>query len=595
MKFSNLFKLSIASLSIAMLYSINQPTKVSAFGIGGGNSSVSCEVMKAVDHKDNYMVSFETATGVVELPLLAQFNASCAKTKNLPWAVEHINGTNGKQNIFVLRRVGDVVVYQPDLGEYETITKKRGSMTHISWDGADSSGVKGRMGNTGWNRHGTSFLNYSVPFNDTSCGYKKKAGETGMEAVCIEGETYYNWGHSLKDNTNTARQTLATAIEKNDIATIEKITGEWEYLGYSWDGTVISNPYFPSDYPVRYTSSGKVSQSGSGAPNAYPWYSDPYSWGTAESEFDNLLSTQKNYKIKYDAVSALKTQENMKGSVETLMKQLSMKNDYRYSAAIFEGRGTTYIGDDGKTKRFYNLVMVQSDADSLNNIALMELGIYDGNTKLASWTRKAAMSEFGTAFALKDSSGNFITLEGGKEYTLKMTILNDSAQDLTMAHQVNLEVDTSDSTITDEEHEENLSARASSAKLSKQKTRTITTKVKIPAVNGYININAVLDNNVYGTTNHWKIDDSAKIKVNVKTPTGDISVCGIKLFEKGGETPISESEIVQDKEYDVEYYICYAGATIGGNHEVNVSGTLSTTGALATNCGLRTRRVNLMT
>lgn len=565
MKKCNLFKATIATLTIATVYTINQPQKVSAFAIGGGNNSA-CNVMEYLNHPDNDWIEFETSSGKVKMPLLTYFNSNCSTVRNMPWAVEHINRTGGKTNVFVLKRVGDIVAYTPDLGEYSYLTNGKGSMSDISY----TSGGE-RQGNVGNNRHGTSFLNYSVPANDTSCGYSPKAGEGGYQPVCVKNSTYYDYGHFLKSNTQANREKLATAIEKNDIKTIESLTGEWEYLGYSYDGTIIPNPYFPSDWPIRYNGSGNVRN--------YPATTNPWAWGTAESKYDAAAKGSSLYNVKYNAVSEFKTQENMKDSVSTLMNKLSLKNDARYSAGVFEMRGDKfYDTDDKKYKRFYSLALVNAPTDALNNVALMELAVYDGKTKVASWTRKAATLEHGTAWTLTGDDGKPVKLEGGKSYKVEVKVLNDSKQALTTAHQINLEVDMNTSLITSKPYETKTRITAGSAGFGMQKLQTLSKTITMPETNGFVTIDAALDDAVYGSANHWKVDDFAKVMVQVETPTGDISVCEIKLFEKGGKTEITQSDLVQDREYDVEYYICYQGSNIPGEHEINVSGTLSTSG-----------------
>lgn len=556
MKKSNLFNVAIASITLATIYNINSPKEISAFTIGGSSGATSCRVMEYLNHPDNEWVEFNTASGKVTMPLFTKFNSNCQKTRSMPWAVEHINGANGKTNVFVLKRVGDIVAYTPDLGEYSYLTNGKGKMSDISYT-ADGE----RQGNVGNNRHGTSFLDYSVPANDTSCGYSPKKGEGGYQPTCIKNQTYYDWGHFLKSNTEANRNKLATAIAKNDTKTIESLTGEWEYIGYSYDGTVIPNPYFPSDWPIQYSGSGKVRN--------YPSVNNPWAWGTAKTEYDSAIKGETRYNIKYSAISDFKSQENMKDSVSTLMNKLSLKNDARYSAGVFEMRGDKYYDkEEGEWIRFYTLGLVNSPIDSLNNVALMELAIYDGDTKVASWTRKAAMLEAGDAFVLKDKNGKLVTLEGGKDYRVEVKVLNDSKQSLSTPHKINVEIDDAEA----------ISISSGASTLSLDATKTLSKTITMPEANGFVNIDASLDDSVYGSANHWKIDDYAKVKVQVKTPQGDISVCDIKLFEKGGTTAIKAEDIVQDREYDVKYYICYEGDDIKGKHKVDVTGTLATTG-----------------
>lgn len=558
----SLTKLAVTSLAIATFYNIKQPTEIFAFGIGGGSSSNnSCKVFEYLNHKDNQWVKYETSSGTISMPLLVYFNSNCAKTKALPHAVEHINGTNGKTNVFVLRRTGDIVAYTPDLGEYDYLISKKGSMSHIS---ATTNG--NRYGNIGDNRHGTSFLNYSVPANDTSCGYSPKKGEGGYQPVCIEDKTYFKWGHFLKSNTEANRKKLADAIAKNDEDKIASLTGEWEYVGYSYDGTMIPNPYFPSDWPIQYNGSGNIS--------AYPSVTNPWNWGTAKSKYDIALKGEDDYWIKYNAIVDFKTQETLKGSISTLMNKFSLKNDYRYSAGVFETRGDKI---DDKS-RYYALALVNAPVNALNNVALMELAIYDGNTKVASWTRKATMMEYGEAYILKDKNGKLVKLEGGKTYKASVTVLNDSRQALTMPHKIDLNIEAEEIVMTGEAYEELMTMNAASSGFGMQKTQNLSKNFTMPDTNGFVELKASLNDENYGAFNHWKIDDMAKVIVQVEAPKGDISVCDIKLFEKGGKTEITEDDLVQDREYDVEYHICYTGANVEEKQDVKIEGTLSTSG-----------------
>ena len=84
-----------------------------AYGFSGGIGGIEpdgCGVLYPIDHPDNRSVTVtvptENGTKTGSFPLMVKFNASCHKTRQLDYAMEHINGKNGESNILFLTWIG---------------------------------------------------------------------------------------------------------------------------------------------------------------------------------------------------------------------------------------------------------------------------------------------------------------------------------------------------------------------------------------------------------------------------------------------------------------------------------------------------------
>lgn len=558
---------AILSLAFGMslIPALVRPQEVQAFMMGGGSNNA-CDIFVKTDIPANYGVTLETDEGDKEtVPFMVKFNENCPKVREMPHAVYHIN--NGT-NLFFLKEYGDMVVYSPAYQGYEKLQK-------TSNPGALYDNYQSDEGES-YNRFGSLFVNYSVPRNDTSCGFKA----SNNNPVCIKNSTYYEWGHSLANYNDSNLDKLTKAIQNGDQATINALTGEFEYIGYSTDGTPINNAYFPNEYPVRY-SNGKIvksGQGGSGKSNAYPWINNPWAWGTSKTEYDDGTHPGKTT-IKRKAIRRLIKQENLGKTVDYWMNRLSLKNNATAQAGIFEGRenGPTFTKKVNGKKQYlklYNLVILESTngpGTSLSNVAIMEMNLYDGDEKVATFTRRAIGYEQADVW-VKQVNGKPMVFEGGKEYTLKVKVVNGSGKTISTSHQVDGTVKAS------EDEKAEITQSKGSTSMANNASQELTLKFKMPEANGKVNIDLGLNEKTYARVNSNRVDDRGTISVQVETPRGDISVCDIKLFEKGGATEIGEEDIVQDREYDVKYYICYEGDDIKGTHKVDVTGTLATTG-----------------
>ena len=574
MKTKTLLSIALGMLAIP---TILQPRETYGFMMGGGHGT--CDIfIEATQNGEpngpkissNYYVTLETKEGGKEtVPFMVMFNKNCAKVQQMPHAVYHIN--NGT-NLFFLKEYGDMVVYSTTFQGYDKLQRTRNAGALYNNYVKNDDGLI--------NRFNTLFVNYSVPKNDTSCGYKA----SNNNPICILNQTYYNWGHSLSDYSPETIEKYTTALKEGDRATIDALTGEYEHVGYSTDGTPMNNAYFPSEYPVRYQN-GKVVKSGSGGSgkaNAYPWIDNPWNWGTPKTQYDDGWDSEFT-SIKRKAIARLIDQENLGFPVDKWMNKLSLKNNPTAQAGVFEGRenGKAWWDEDSNSwKQLYNLVILEAadgTTSPLKNVAIMEMSLYDGKEWIASYKRQAIGYEQADV-SVKEVNGKPVVLEGGKEYTLKIKVVNGSSTAISTSHKITGLAKANDENLNKEDREAELNTTKGGTTMSSNGGEDFTIKFKMPEANGTVNIALGLDENTYATVNSNRVDDRATINVQVKTPKGDISVCGIELFEKGGTKAITQADIVQDREYDVEYYICYSGDNVPGKHKINITGTLSTSG-----------------
>lgn len=529
-----------------------QAYETHAFMMGGGGATA-CKVMIPVDHEANYDVTLKTEYGTETVPFLAMFNPNCAKVQEMDYAVEHIN--NGK-NLFFLNEYGGMVGYMPVSPGYE---KLQLSSTLDVLPIIDST------------VHGGKFVGYSVPRNDTSCG----ATHGKYKPIC-DDSNHYGWGHALKSYTTSNLKALASAIKAKNQSKINSLTGEYEFIGYSTDGTPLNNTYFPSEYPVQYVAGNDKAifdgSKGSGKPNVYPFIDDPWSKGTAETLYDDGRDAERT-NIKRNAISRLIKQENLSGSVDKWMNKLSLKNNATAQAGVFEGR---------EKHGLYNIVVLEAPSTSRLNVAIMEMTLYDEGEKIASFTRDAIGLEFGTTW-VKAENNKAVMLEGGKDYTLEIKVVNGSDQSVSTSHLINASIEADDKTLDESERKIEEQIKGGSSSIAKDGEKVFKTTITMPEGNGIITIDAALDEDTYSPVNFNRVDDFAQIVVQVESK-GDLSVCAIKVFDKetGKEITVEDGfagDLVQDREYDVEYHICYDGTQIKGPHKIQVEGYLTTEGS----------------
>lgn len=195
--------LSMALGMCVMPKLIARPHEAYAFSMGG-SANTACDIMIAVNHEANYDITLKTKYGTETVPFMAKFNPNCAKVTKMDHAVKHIN--NGT-NLFFLQQYGDMVAYIPVAPGYAELHENVTSLSVLP--------------NNTSNKHGSLFVGYSVPRNDTSCG----ATHGKYKPIC-DNSNHYGWGHALKSYTTSDLKALASAIKKEDQSKINSLTGE---------------------------------------------------------------------------------------------------------------------------------------------------------------------------------------------------------------------------------------------------------------------------------------------------------------------------------------------------------------------------------
>ena len=538
-----------------------------AYGFSGGIGGITpdvCNVFKAIDHPDNEIVTVTVGNKTGKFPLMVKFNETCSKTRELDYAMEHINGTNGESNILFLTWVGDVMAYTPVPGEYAYVLPK-----------GTRKGLMADIGKRGQNKYST----FSVAANNTMCGL----GVTSNTSKCIKGYNYFLEGSSLKDSSGVSDKQLAIYKANNDIKKIEAVTGEYKYMGYSAEGAVITNPYYPSEYP--WAAKGT-----DGWLKDYPFSVNPWDvkiggvYYAAKTEYDSAEKFSDKYAIKYDTTKRLIKAEGLGSTsdknVKEWMKRLSLKNDGTLGAASFAGtsNGTPKAkpGTSGKWgKWFWAGAHLGSPEEADRNAAIMDVKITEvkpaKDTYFGWYERYEPGYSYGKAHGSKPANQ---VLEGGKEYRIEIVVENDSAGPISQgSHLAHVEIDLNDQPVLTETPLE-LDVKGSGGYNNNK--RVLTGTFVAPYVDGHIELDVSLDDKTYEKNNFRFVDDDAQVEVEVKSPSGDLSVCDIELVSKGTRTPLDPRNMVENREYDVLYRVCYNGPDLKGPLKLDFEGELST-------------------
>ena len=325
------------------------------------------------------------------------------------------------------------------------------------------------------------YMPVSISYPSSGANTMKKVYENALTPTNLFKSTFVKWGVPLNSNRCGYGYTYADGCRPAHSGGSGKETypsgaaGEWENLGYSGDGYPIINSHFPTNYPK--------------SPGTLASYGFDATYGrTDKTSYDTATSGEK-YTIKYNATSRLMSKESLSGSVASWMKKLSLKNNASTEAGIFKG-----TRNSGKN---YTIAVTEAKAEARYNLVLERVQLIYGGSVVGSYTR-SALQENGTQ---SNPSSN---LYGGKTYTLKFKIKNDSPVALNRTYSVNYTVNGTTYTKT---ADMNLGAGNSGE---------FSVDITVPNENKSFDITAVIPSDEY---NLWNVDDKATIRVTTYRDT----------------------------------------------------------------------------
>lgn len=240
----------------------------------------------------------------------------------------------------------------------------------------------------------------------------------------LADQSYTNFKvYSSPINDCTFNSLTKGGFWKNDYDPYKGQSGEWRYMGYSRQGNVVANPYFPSDVYNNYTLT------------SYPYETQPWNnkWGCPDgmSMWDDVGYSR--FKDKINAIDSLLIQQpellQIHSTASEWANYLSLRTDATKEAGVFmASRG-------GHT--YYRAVTLKAPEDATRNLRLISSVITAPNGDImGSLTRNATNPN-------ADSSGTYIapgtTLTKGSEYKVTVKVKNMSNY-ITVAEQSNIDV-----------------------------------------------------------------------------------------------------------------------------------------------------------
>lgn len=324
--------------------------------------------------------------------------------------------------------------------------------------------------------------------------------------------------------------------------------GETRYLGYSANGTSISNTYLPLD-----GSSGRVWSDLS----SYPFDSNVFT--TSSNAY--FKPTKSPYDLN-DSVKRLAVQRLLNdipelkklGGVDSWMNRVSLRTDPITEAPVFEatrGNGTGYL-----------VLVLPTPAEFNRNVSLVEMRIetvIDGKTHVAAkMTRNDNDGNVSVSFGTYN--GKTIELEQGKKYKVKVVVKNTSPSKVQLSG-ANYVI------------YNNGSETSKGSGLGYGQTQTFEFDYTAPKKSTdtiYAKVGPS-----YGGNNQQYHDDDASLTINLKAaPEGDLKVVKAELVEVKTNKVVKYP--VQGMEYYIRYYTKYVGETMPDLFDINLRAEINT-------------------
>ena len=380
----------------------------------------------------------------------------------------------------------------------------------------------------------------------------------------VNGRSYFKtWGVKLNSlacrdaHVDTCATKLSTpntykTFSYDESSGLYKKTtkGESRYLGYSANGTSITNVYLPLD-----NSASGVNTTWSDL-SKYPFDDNVFTTSTnswfkpTKSEYDKNTATKKAAVTRL-----LKDIPELKklGGVDSWMNRVSLRTDPVTEAPVFEA-----TRDDGAG---YVVLTLTTPEEFNRNVSLVEMRIettIDGKTYTAAkMTRDNDDNNVTVSFG--KYNGETIKLEQGETYTVKVIVKNTSPSKVALSGANYL-------TYNDKETSKgsNLAYGATqefsfSYKAPEKATDTLYAKVGTS----------------YGANNQQYHDDDASLTINLKAkPKGDLQAGKAELVEAKTNKVVKYP--VQGMEYFIRYYVKYDGETQPNKYDINLNVSINT-------------------
>lgn len=327
--------------------------------------------------------------------------------------------------------------------------------------------------------------------------------------------------------------------------------GETRYLGYSNNGTSISNTYLPLDNSSSLNN--KVWSDLSKYPfdnNVFTTPSNAY-FKPTKTPYDEQTT------VKRQAVTRLLNEiPSLKalGGVDSWMNRVSLRTDPLTEAPVFEATRNNGTG--------YLAIVLPTPAQFNRNVSLVEMRIetvIDGKTYTAvKMTRNDSDGNVSVEFG--EYNGKTIELEQGKKYTVKVLVKNTSPSkvSLTGANYVAFN---------------NGSESSKGSNLAYGSTEEFTFSYTAPK-KSTDTIYAKVGSS-YGANNQQYHDDDGSLTINLKAaPEGDLQVVKAELIEAKTNKVVKYP--VQGMEYYIRYYTKYVGETMPDLFDVDLKVEINT-------------------